>query len=70
LQLSKAHLDKGQLALEVQPGGGVSKVTVDDRYPEAVSRCLTRRVKGWRFPAFRGEPRRLTWSLVYVSSER
>jgi len=64
--LAEARVNKGTLDLEVQPGGEVSRVTVDERYPEAVSRCLAHKVRAWKFPAFNGEPRRVTWSLVYV----
>ncbi len=66
--LAESRVDKGRLDLEVQPGGEVSRVTVDERYPLAVSRCLQRQVRAWRFPAFSGEPRRVTWSLVFVAT--
>jgi hypothetical protein len=66
--LADARVDKGRLDVEVQPGGEVSQVSVDERYPLAVARCLSQRVRGWKFPAFSGEPRRVTWSLVYVTT--
>jgi hypothetical protein len=64
--LAEARIDKGRLDVEVQPGGEVSQVAVDERYPMAVAQCLAQHVRAWRFPAFSGEPRRLTWSLVLV----
>ena len=67
-QLSESQVNKGRLDLEVQPAGDVSRVTVDDRYPLAVSRCLAQRVRAWKFPAFIGEPRRVSWSLVFVAA--
>jgi hypothetical protein len=67
--LGEPRVDKGRLDVEVQPGGEVSRVTVDERYPQAVSQCLSRRVRAWRFPPFRGEPRRVTWSLVFVAAQ-
>ena len=66
--LAEARVDKGRLDVEVQPGGDVSEVTVDERYPLAVARCLSQRVRAWKFPAFTGGPRRVTWSLVYVTT--
>jgi hypothetical protein len=66
--LGEPRVDKGRLDVEVQPGGDVSQVTVDERYPLAVARCLSRRVRAWKFPAFSGEPRRVTWSLVFVAT--
>jgi hypothetical protein len=66
--LAEARVAKGRLDVEVQPGGDVSQVTVDDRYPLAVAQCLVHRVRTWKFPAFNGEPRRVTWSLVYVAT--
>ena len=50
---------KGQLAVEIQPGGEVSAVTIDASLPTQVAGCLSQRVHTWKFPAFVGEPRTL-----------
>jgi hypothetical protein len=57
---------KGQLAVEIQPGGEVSSVTIDESLPAQVAGCVQQRVRSWKFPAFIGEPRHLRWLLVLV----
>ncbi len=57
---------KGQLAVEIQPGGEVSAVTIDDSLPARVAGCVAQRIRTWKFPAFIGEPRKLRWLLILV----
>ena len=61
---------KGQLAVEIQPGGEVSSVTIDESLPAQVAGCVSQKIRGWKFPAFIGEPRRLKWLLVLVGGDK
>jgi hypothetical protein len=61
---------KGNLSVEVQPVGEVSDVVLEGPLPASVVACVAGRVRGWRFPPFDGQARRLRYSLVFVGTER
>jgi hypothetical protein len=62
--------DKGLIRIEIQPDGDVSHVSVEARSTSGLERCLTQRMRGWKFPAIGAEPRRLTYSLVFVAARQ
>jgi hypothetical protein len=68
-ELDDLSAKKGSLQLEIQPDGEVTSVTIEGGLPQPVSSCVMKRVRAWKFPAFRGPPRQLSWSLVFVPTE-
>jgi outer membrane biosynthesis protein TonB len=58
---------KLQVAMVVQPGGGVSKAWVKTQSfkGSVVGRCIVDSVRNWRFPKFEGEAQEIELPFVF-----
>lgn len=57
----RGQTERLDLELTIQPSGRVSRVETDG---VRGSGCAARRIKRWRFPKFRGEPRRAEIAVI------
>jgi hypothetical protein len=66
--ISTAPSTKATVHMRVDPAGAVSDVSVDGMAPDALIACVATRVRGWKFSPFEGEPRRLSYPIVFVAA--
>ena len=61
---------KATLTLEVQTSGEVSQVGVEPAEHPGWASCVTRRIRGWKFPSFGGEAKQVKWPLLYLQPSK
>lgn len=59
---------KATVTLQVQPGGDVTEVSVESANSRGWSSCVSERIRAWKFPAFAGNARSVSYPLLYVAA--